>query len=108
MVAMSLTATIADAIILQANMKSKSIILIGMAGIGKSTIGTSLSKTLGLNFIDLDDYILEKDGLESPTSRSLTKSGKSLLRRCETTLCLTYLIDLGLLLKLYYRPLQNV
>ena len=43
-------------------MKSESIVLIGMAGVGKSTIGTSLSKSLGFNFIDLDDYILEKDG----------------------------------------------
>ena len=43
-------------------MKSESIILIGMAGVGKSTVGTSLSKSLGFNFIDLDDYILEKDG----------------------------------------------
>lgn len=43
-------------------MKSESIVLIGMAGVGKSTLGASLSKALGFNFIDLDDYILERDG----------------------------------------------
>jgi shikimate kinase len=43
-------------------MKTDSIILIGMAGVGKSTVGMSLSKALGFSFVDLDDYILEKDG----------------------------------------------
>ena len=43
-------------------MKSESIILIGMAGVGKSTIGMSLAKALGFDFIDLDDYIAEKEG----------------------------------------------
>lgn len=43
-------------------MKSESIVLTGMAGVGKSTVGTSLSKALGYSFLDLDDHILEKDG----------------------------------------------
>ncbi len=43
-------------------MKSESIVLIGMAGVGKSAVGTLLAKTLGFDFIDLDDYILQKDG----------------------------------------------
>ena len=43
-------------------MKNDSIVLIGMAGVGKSAVGASLSKALGFNFIDLDNYILEKDG----------------------------------------------
>jgi shikimate kinase len=43
-------------------MKSESIVLIGMAGVGKSTVGVPLSKALAFNFIDVDDYILEKDG----------------------------------------------
>ena len=43
-------------------MKGDSIVLIGMAGVGKSNIGTSLAKALGFNFIDVDDYILEKNG----------------------------------------------
>ena len=43
-------------------MKSKSIVLIGMAGVGKSTIGMALAEDLGFDFIDVDDYILQKDG----------------------------------------------
>ena len=43
-------------------MKGESIVLIGMAGVGKSTIGMSLAKALGFNFIDVDNYILEKNG----------------------------------------------
>ena len=43
-------------------MKRESIILIGMAGVGKSTIGTSLARVLGFSYIDVDEYILEKDG----------------------------------------------
>ena len=43
-------------------MKSESIVLVGMAGVGKSTIGRALSEALGFSFIDVDDYILEKDG----------------------------------------------
>jgi len=43
-------------------MKSESIVVIGMAGVGKSTIGRSLAKALKYDFIDLDKYILQKDG----------------------------------------------
>ena len=43
-------------------MKSESIVLIGMAGVGKSTIGGSLAKALGFDFIDVDDYISKKEG----------------------------------------------
>jgi shikimate kinase len=43
-------------------MKHESMVLIGMAGVGKSTIGGLLSEALGFDFIDLDDYILEKEG----------------------------------------------
>ena len=43
-------------------MKSESIVLIGMAGVGKSTIGRSLASALKFDFIDVDDYISEKEG----------------------------------------------
>lgn len=38
------------------------IILIGMPGVGKSTIGVILAKILGYNFIDADLVIQEKTG----------------------------------------------
>jgi len=43
-------------------MKKDSIVLIGMAGVGKSTVGALLAKALKYDFIDLDRYILKKDG----------------------------------------------
>jgi shikimate kinase len=43
-------------------MKSESIVLIGMAGVGKSTIGSSLAKALRFDFIDVDDCISRKEG----------------------------------------------
>ncbi len=43
-------------------MNKESMVLIGMAGVGKSTVGKLLSGALGFTFIDVDEYILEKDG----------------------------------------------
>ena len=42
-------------------MKSESIILIGMAGVGKSTIGMSLAKALGFDLLSVVDA-LYRDG----------------------------------------------
>ena len=44
-------------------MSKTGIVLIGMAGVGKSTVGSSLAKALGFEFIDLDDYLRRKEGL---------------------------------------------
>ena len=44
-------------------MKSKKFFLVGMPASGKSTIGKLLAKQLGTNFIDLDDKIVEKEGI---------------------------------------------
>ncbi len=43
-------------------MSKTGIVLIGMAGVGKSTIGLSLAQSLGVEFIDLDDYLRYKEG----------------------------------------------
>lgn len=39
----------------------KNIVLIGMPGSGKTTIGYELSKKLSMNFIDADNYIEENE-----------------------------------------------
>jgi shikimate kinase len=44
-------------------MNKDSIVLIGMAGVGKSTVGRRLSEVLDYHFVDLDDHIAEKFGL---------------------------------------------
>ncbi len=41
---------------------AKSIILIGMPGVGKSTVGVLLAKALSRDFLDTDVYIQAKEG----------------------------------------------
>lgn len=40
----------------------KNIVLVGMPGCGKSTVGVILAKTLGMRFVDTDLLICEKEG----------------------------------------------
>ena len=40
------------------------IILIGMPGSGKSTVGVVLAKALGLRFVDVDLLIQEREGAQ--------------------------------------------
>lgn len=44
-------------------MVREGIVLIGMAGAGKSTIGRALARRLGFSFTDLDAYISQQRGL---------------------------------------------
>ena len=43
-------------------MKKKNIILIGMPGCGKTTIGTEISEILGYGYIDSDSVIVAREG----------------------------------------------
>jgi shikimate kinase len=46
--------------------KNKPIYLCGFMGCGKSTVGKLLAKKLGKEFVDLDEYIEEREGLTIP------------------------------------------
>ena len=43
-------------------MRTKNIVLIGMPGAGKSTIGVVLAKNMGMAFVDSDLVIQEQEG----------------------------------------------
>lgn len=58
------------------------ITLLGYMGSGKSTFGKLVSRDLGYNFIDLDDYIVEKVGISIPDI--FEKEGEEWFRTVET------------------------
>ncbi|HTF82776.1 MAG TPA: shikimate kinase [Cytophagales bacterium] len=57
------------------------IYLIGITGCGKSTLGKSLAKSLGYEFIDLDDYIINKQG--KSIDLIFEESGEAYFRKLE-------------------------
>ncbi len=63
----------------------KNIVLIGFMGCGKTTIGKLMSNLTGKNFIDMDDYIVEKEGIS--INEIFEKKGESYFRNLERELC---------------------
>ena len=59
----------------------KNIVLIGMPGCGKSTIGKILSREIGSKFIDLDEYIVE---INNMTIDEMFQHGEEFFRDKET------------------------
>ena len=71
-------------------MKSKkNIVLIGMMGSGKSSIGKILSKKLNVSFIDIDRKIEEVESLS--ISDIFKKNGENYFRKIEEKISLKYL-----------------
>ena len=69
----------------------KKIVLIGMMGSGKSTIGKILSKILKLNFIDTDILIEKKCGLK--IKKIFDKYGEKYFREKEEKIVLNVLLN---------------
>lgn len=65
-------------------MKDK-VVLIGMPGCGKSTIGEVISNELKLKFYDMDEYI---EGMTSKTIPQLFEMGETYFRDFETLACI--------------------
>jgi len=64
-------------------MKNK-VVLVGMPGCGKSTIGKLVSKELNINFFDMDDYI---ENMTTKTIPQLFEQGEDYFRDFETLAC---------------------
>lgn len=69
---------------LKTNMKSN-VVLIGMAGSGKSTVGVILAKAIGMQFVDTDLLIQQKTGEKLQTTID-TKGLSSFLKTEEEVL----------------------
>ncbi len=69
---------------------NRSIILIGLMGCGKTTVGRELSKTLGMPFLDMDALIEEQIG--KSISAIFHDEGEARFRALETAL-LRYLVS---------------
>ncbi len=61
-------------------LREKNIVLIGMPGCGKSTIGKILASKIGYKFEDLDDYI---ESISGKTIRELFLKGEENFRQWE-------------------------
>jgi shikimate dehydrogenase len=72
---------ISDTIYSEIVKEKQNIVLIGMPGSGKSTIGKALSERLGRYFIDTDDVITEKHGIISDI---FARKGEEYFRDIET------------------------
>ncbi|MCL2473800.1 MAG: shikimate kinase [Alphaproteobacteria bacterium] len=68
---------------------TRNIILIGMPGCGKSSIGAALAKSMGREFADTDDWIVKTAGKSIPAI--FAEDGEEAFRKLETdalkTLC---------------------
>tara|TARA_B100001540_G_C15487159_1_gene497410 strand:+ start:33 stop:548 length:516 start_codon:yes stop_codon:yes gene_type:complete len=71
------------------NLNKKNIVLIGMMGSGKSTIGYLLSKTIDLKFIDIDNFIEKETGLK--IHNIFEKKGEAYFRNLEEKITLKFL-----------------
>ena len=65
--------------------RNKNIVLIGMPGSGKSTIGKLLAEQLGRRFIDTDEVIVERAGVSIP--EIFARDGEESFRLLEEEVC---------------------
>ena len=65
---------------------TKNLVLTGMMGVGKSTIGKSLAKRLSYNFLDMDRLIEDREGCS--INIIFKNKGENYFRKIETSLSL--------------------
>ncbi|KOA18872.1 shikimate kinase [Clostridium homopropionicum DSM 5847] len=62
-------------------MNNQNIVLIGMPGCGKTTVGKELSERLKIPFCDIDEYIVTSEGKSIP---EIFEKGEEYFRELET------------------------
>lgn len=62
----------------------KNVFLIGFMGSGKSTVASCLSKNYGMEIIEMDEVLVEREGMSIPDI--FAKKGESYFREAETNL----------------------
>jgi len=77
---------------------NKNIVLLGMMGSGKSTIGYLLSKSINLKFFDIDKIIEKETGLK--INSIFEKKGELYFRNLEEKITLKLLKDKGKIISL--------
>lgn len=70
---------------------SKALSLIGMPGVGKSTVGVLLAKRIGYGFVDTDVLIQQR--AEATLQTILARDGYRALRELEASVLLTLSLD---------------
>ena len=77
---------------------NKNIVLLGMMGSGKSTIGYLLSKSINLKFLDVDRIIEKKTGLK--INNIFETKGEIYFRDLEEKITLKLLMNKGKIISL--------
>ena len=77
---------------------NKNIVLLGMMGSGKSTIGYLLSKNINFNFLDIDKFIEKETGLK--IYDIFQKKGEIYFRNLEEKITLKFLKGKGKIISL--------
>ena len=77
---------------------NKNIVLLGMMGSGKSTIGYLLSKNINFNFLDIDKFIEKEMGLK--IYDIFQKKGEIYFRNLEEKITLKFLKGKGKIISL--------
>ena len=76
----------------------KNLVLLGMMGSGKSTIGRLLAKKLNLRFVDIDNYIEVISKMK--ISEIFKKKGENSFRKLEQKVTLKFLGKIGYVISL--------
>ena len=85
-----------EEIISKIHNKTRNIVLIGMPGCGKTTIGKALAEKTGRKFVDSDDMIVETAGKSIPDI--FAEDGEDVFRKIETDVLKALCKDSGLII----------